>query len=183
VDRRPGTGWPLTRVRNLVYSARGGFTVIELVATLAVTALLVAVGVSAYRTHVVRDQVAATVVRSEVLQARVAEAFRRLGMPPRDTAEAGISPEAPAMLGGHIEALTVIDGRIEVTFGSGADPAISGERLSLTPFETVSREIVWVCGNKVPDLGLEPLGFSGGARQAVQVLTTVDARYLPSSCR
>jgi len=163
-------------------SARG-VTLTELAAALAATAIIGAVGVSAYRTHVVRTEVTRVVEAAGPLEHHVVTAFHTLGVPPRDAVEAGIPADAPAMLGSHIEALTVVDGRIEITFGNGADPAIAGERLSLTPFETVAREVVWICGNKVPDLGLEPLGFAGGARQAVQVLTTVDARYLPSSCR
>ena len=160
-----------------------GVTITELAAALAATAIIGAVGVSAYRTHLVRTEVARVVEAATPLEHHVETAFHALGIPPRDAAEAGIPADAAAMLGGHIEALTVVDGRIELTFDKGADPAIAGARLSLTPFETVSRDVVWICGNKVPDLGLEPLGFSGGARQAVQVLTTVDARYLPSLCR
>jgi len=160
-----------------------GVTIAELAAALAATAIIGAVGVSAYRTHLVRTEVARVVEAAGPLEHRVVTAFHAIGMPPRDAIEAGIPTDAPAKLGSHVEALTVIDGRIEFTFGNGADPAIAGERLSLTPFETVSREVVWVCGNKVPSLGLEPLGFSGGVRQAQQVLTTVDARYLPSVCR
>jgi hypothetical protein len=47
----------------------------------------------------------------------------------------------------------------------------------------VGRDIVWICGNALPGAGLEPLGFAGGARRAVQTITTIDARYLPSACR
>jgi type IV pilus assembly protein PilA len=160
-----------------------GVTLTELAAALAATAIIGAVGVSAYRTHGVRADIARVIETADPVKQRVVAAFHALGMPPRDTAEAGIPANAVAAIDGPIEALAVIDGRIEVTFGNSADPAIAGERLSLTPFETVVREVVWICGNQVPELGLEPLGFAGGARQAVQVLTTVDARYLPSSCR
>lgn len=160
-----------------------GVTITELAAALAATAIIGAVGMSAYRTHLVRTEIAHVIAAADPFEHRVVTAFRAIGMPPRDAGEAGIPVDASTVLGNHVEALAVIDGRIEVTFGDGADPAIAGERLSLTPFETVSREVVWVCGNKVPDLGLKPLGFAGGARQAVQVLTTVDTRYLPSVCR
>ena len=50
-------------------------------------------------------------------------------------------------------------------------------------FEAVGRDIVWLCGNALAGPGLEPLGFAGGARRAVQTITTIDARYLPSACR
>ena len=169
-------------MRGLAFSARG-FTLIELVAALAVTALLAAAGLSAYRTHVVRDQIAATVVRSEPLQARVAESFRRFGVPPRDAAAAGMPQEAGRSLGGYVASIAITDGRIDIRYDDAADSAIAGRTLSLTPFETVGRDVVWVCGNALPGAGLEPLGFAGGARRALQTITTIDARYLPSACR
>lgn len=168
---------------NLVFSAGRGFTLIELVATLAVTALVAAVGLSAYRTHVVRDQIAATVVRSEPLQAQVAESFRRFGVPPRDAAEAGMPRDAGRSLGDYVASIAITDGRIDIRYDDAADAAIAGRTLSLTPFETVSRDILWVCGNALPGAGLEPLGFAGGARRAAHTITTIDARYLPSACR
>ena len=58
-----------------------------------------------------------------------------------------------------------------------------GSVLSLTPFETAEQDVVWICGNRAPSVGLQPLGFVGGSRQATQVLTTIDTRYLPSICR
>ncbi len=160
-----------------------GFTVIELVATLAVTALIAAAGFSAYRTHVVRDRIAATVVRSEPLQARVAESFRRFGVPPRNAAEAGVPHDAGSSLGDYVASVAVSDGRIDIRYHDAADAAIAGQTLSLTPFETVGRDVVWVCGNALPGIGLEPLGFAGGVRQALQTVTTIDGRYLPSACR
>jgi type II secretory pathway pseudopilin PulG len=161
----------------------GGFTLIELVAALAATVLVAAVGLSAYRTHVVRDQVAATLVRSEALQARVAESFQRFGVPPRDAAEAGVPADAGRSLADYVGSVAITDGRIDIRYDDAADAAIAGRTLSLTPFETVSRDVVWVCGNALPGAGLEPLGFAGGVRRALQTITTIDARYLPSACR
>ena len=164
-------------------SGARGFALIELVAALTVTALLAAVGFSAYRTHIVRDQLAATVVRSEPIQARVAESFRRFGVPPRDAAEVGMPPDAASSLGDYVASVAITDGRIDIRYHDGAAAAIAGRTLSLTPFETVGRDVVWVCGNALPGAGLEPLGFAGGAQRALQTITTIDARYLPSACR
>jgi prepilin-type N-terminal cleavage/methylation domain-containing protein len=169
-------------VRGLVFFA-GGFTLIELIAALAVTALLAGVGFSAYRTYAVRDRIAATLVRSEPIQARVADAFRRYGAPPRDAREAGIPDDARRSLGDYVASVAITDGRIDIRYENAADTAIAGQTLSLTPYETVGRDVVWVCGNALPGAGLEPLGFAGGARRAIQTITTIDARYLPSACR
>jgi type II secretory pathway pseudopilin PulG len=169
-------------VRGLVFFA-GGFTAVELVAALAVTALVAAVGLSAYRTYVVRDQIAATVVRAEAIQARVADSFRRLGVPPHDGMDAGVPRDAARSLGDYVASVAVTDGRIDIRYEDSADDVIAGRTLSLTPFETVGRDVVWICGNALPGAGLEPLGFAGGPRQALQAITTIDRRYLPSACR
>jgi prepilin-type N-terminal cleavage/methylation domain-containing protein len=164
-------------------SLGAGFTLTELVIALAVTGLLGAVGVSAYRTYIIRSQIAATVELSAPLKERVATAFRRTGVPPSDSGEAGLPMDAYRLLGPHVASVAIDDGRIEIRFAGLADRTTASQSLYLTPFETATREVLWVCGNAIPGPGLEPLGFAGGAGQAVQVVTTIDARYLPSSCR
>jgi prepilin-type N-terminal cleavage/methylation domain-containing protein len=181
-DPTPGAE-TLTQVRNLIVSAARGYTLIELVTALAVTALVVVVGFSGYRTYAVRDQIAAMVVRSQPLQAQVAGAFRRFGAPPRDAAEAGMPDDFGRSLGADVASVAITDGRIDIRYLDAADAGIAGKTLSLTPFETADRDVVWVCGNALPGPGLNPLGFAGGAHRAVQAVTRIDPRYLPSSCR
>jgi hypothetical protein len=166
-----------------VASSASGFTIIELVAALCVTALIAAVGFSAYRTYKVRDRIAATLVRSEPLQARIVASFHRFGVPPHDATAAGLPEDARGLLGDYVASVAVSDGRIDIRYGTAADAAIAGRTLSLTPFETASRDVVWVCGNALPGAGLEPLGFAGGAQRAVQTITTIEPRFLPSACR
>ena len=105
-------------------------------------------------------------------------------MPPANAEAAGIDETARRLLSGsEVGSLEIDNGRIELHFAASADPAIAGKVLSLVPFETADQEIVWVCGNEQPDVGLEPLGFAGGARQAAQTATQIEDRYLPPSCR
>jgi type IV pilus assembly protein PilA len=159
-----------------------GITVIELLMVVAVTMLIGAVGVSAFRTYVVRARIAESLALASSAETRVERAFRSTGLPPTDRHAAGLPAGADAY-GDDVESIDVVNGRIEIRFGDAADSAIAGRTLSVTPFETADLRIVWICGNKVPGVGLNPLGFAGGASQAVQVLTTIEARYLPSSCR
>jgi len=160
-----------------------GFSLLELTATLAATAVIGAVVASAYRTYTVRAQIAASVALAVSVQNHVIEAFKATGILPIDRHAAGLSSRINNIAGDYVESIDVTDGRIEIDFGGKADPAIAGRVLSLTPFESVDNQVVWICGNKIPGVGLNPLGFAGGGRQAVQVLTTIEARYLPSTCR
>jgi hypothetical protein len=153
-----------------------GFTVIELAAILAVTALVVALGYSAHRTHLVRAQIAAGIAAAKPVQDGVQQAFRKHGEPP---ARVNVDQAASAL----VESFTVVDGRIDILYGNRADPVIAGRHLSLTPYETATLAVTWTCGNAIPGAGVQPLGFAGGGRQAVQIATTVEARWLPRECR
>jgi type IV pilus assembly protein PilA len=163
--------------------ATRGFTVIELAMILAATAVVAAVGVSAYRTYAVRAQIAASITVTTPLRQAIEQAFRRSGIPPADRNAAALAHANDVELGDYLDSLVVANGRIELTFGGDSDEAIAGRTLSLTPFETADLRVVWICGNRIPGVGLEPLGFAGGADQAIQVLTAIEARYLPSTCR
>jgi ribosome modulation factor len=85
--------------------------------------------------------------------------------------------------GNYVDHVEVVRGRVDIRFGRNADDAIAGRTLSLTPFETADQRIVWLCGNKLPGPGLQPLGFAGGAAEPVQMLTLIEVRFLPPSCR
>ncbi len=163
--------------------ATAGFTLVELAAVLAVTAIIGALGVSAYRTYAVRAEIANGIAGTEAVRDRVTAAFKTTGIPAVDRQAAGLAPGPDAAWGDYVDDVQVVGGRIDVRFGRDADDAIAGRTLSLTPFETADQRIVWLCGNKLPGLGLEPLGFAGGAAQPVQVLTLIEVRYLPPHCR
>jgi prepilin-type N-terminal cleavage/methylation domain-containing protein len=160
-----------------------GFSLVELLAVVAVTAVVGGVAISAYHTYAVRAQIADGIAHTQPARDRAAASFRATGVPPRDRLAAGIGPGHDPAWGDYVADIDVVNGRIDIRFGGAADDAIAGRTLSITPFETIDQSVVWVCGNKVPGVGLEPLGFAGGAPQPVQVLSPIDARYLPPSCR
>ncbi len=160
-----------------------GISLVELLAIIGVTLVMGAVAVSAYRTYSIRAQIAAGIAGAAGIQAHVARAFKRDGSPPRDRHATGLVDDPVNEVATYIESVEVIDGRIELRYGRGADEALAGSVLSLTPFETADLDVVWVCGNRQPGVGLKPLGFMAGSRHATQVLTAIDDRYLPSNCR
>jgi type IV pilus assembly protein PilA len=170
---------PSTRLRSTL----GGFTQLEAVAAIAVTVLIGALGVAALRTFLVRGQVTESIAFAKYAQDQVTVAFRRNGIPPADLEDAGLGDGSFVAEARYIGAVRVIDGRIDLVFGGEADQAIAGRTLPLTPFETADLQVIWVCGTKPPEVGLKPLGFAGGADQAVQAPPTVEPRYLPRACR
>jgi Tfp pilus assembly protein PilE len=160
-----------------------GVTAVELLATVAVTAVVAAVLASAYHTHAVRAQVAAAIAQTAATRARIEEAYEKNGEPPNDRRRAGLATDPSSDTSGVVSAIEVDNARIDVSFGDAADPAIRGGFLSLTPYETAGREVVWICGNKVAGVGLKPLGFAAGTVQAVQRVAGIEPRYLPTGCR
>lgn len=159
-----------------------GLTTIEVVVALAVTGLMLSLVVSAVDTYLVRGQVAESLALAAPLQHRVAHAFRSSGVPPGDELVRA-QPTGELAGGPYVDNIEIRDGRIDLRFGGAADAALAGHVLSLIPFETADLEVVWVCGSAVPGVGLHPLGFSGGSRQAVQTPASIEPRYLPPACR
>jgi type IV pilus assembly protein PilA len=158
-----------------------GYTLIELLLALAVTGVLGAVIASSYRTYAVRGEVLSGIELANDWRKVVEKTFEHSGQIPGDWRALGVEPQLASAR--YVEALTVVDGRLDVTFGREANAAISGRSVSLTPYETASLEIIWVCGNAVAGRGLKPLGFAAGGTQSVQRSATVESRYLPAGCR
>jgi Tfp pilus assembly protein PilE len=159
-----------------------GLAVIELAIVIAVTLVMGALAVSAYRTHTARQEVRESLATVTALQKLVTDAFTRTGVPPISEREL---PGSSAAKQPHrfIETVTIEHGAIAMQFGNGAEKSLRGRSVHVTPFETMEGEVVWVCGIRPPDVGLYPLGFSGGTNLAPKAGTTVEPRYLPGECR
>jgi hypothetical protein len=163
--------------------ASAGFTLFEFAVVLTVTALVGALAVSAYRTYTVRAEIASGIASTVGVRERVIAAFNATGIPPKDRLAAAIPPGRDASWGDFVEDIEIVNGRVDIRFGRASNEAIAGRTLSMTPYETADQRAVWLCGNQLPGVGLDPLGFAGGTTQPVQVLTRIEARYLPPNCR
>jgi len=164
-------------------SKLNGLALTELVLALLMTAVLVSVGVSAFQTYSARAQINRALNATTDLRTDIARLYARERRTPSEE-NGDWAREAPSLADGHIVAsLQIVHGRIDLVFGGRARAPIAGRVLSLTPYETATLEIIWICGNRIPGPGLEPLGFSAGGPQAEQRVTTIEARYLPPECR
>jgi hypothetical protein len=170
-------------VRQRHGKAAEGISIVEVIAALSAGCVVAALSVSSYRTYMVRKQIAACTRVAANARDHVVQAFRSTGEPPADRNAANLVGDATADSGPFVAGIDVADGRVMILVSDDADAAIAGQTLSLTPYETADLKVVWICGNKVPGTGLKPLGFANGGRQSSQMLTTIDARYLPSDCR
>ncbi len=163
--------------------AQGGFTLIELMIVVAIIGILSSLAITAFQTYTIRAQVAEGLQIATNAKAGISEVFIDRGEAPNNRAAAGLTQNAVDTSGNYVTAVEIDNGRIGVTFGNDANASIAGQTLYLTPYETADLGVVWRCGNAPEFTGLQTMGTSGGGNAAVFTATTVDNRYLPSTCR
>lgn len=134
-----------------------GFTLIELMITVAIIAILSAIAIPAYQDYLVRAQVAEGLTLATTAKSALLDYYNDRGVFPTTNAQAGLG-SATSITGNYVRSVRVgnADGSIRVTFGTSANAKIAGQELVLTA-DTTGGAINWDCGG-------------------------IDRRYLPSPC-
>lgn len=162
---------------------QNGFTLIELMIVIAIIGILASVATSAYQTYIIRAQVTEGVHLAASAKTPIVDAFINDGQAPANRTETGMTPNAGDTQSNYVSAVEVVNGRVDITFGNRANAVIAARILTLTPYETPELNVVWRCGNSPAPAGLSPMGTSGSGNTTTYAASTVDNRYLPSTCR
>ena len=138
-----------------------GFTLIELMIVVAIIAILAAIALPAYQDYLIRSQVSEGSVLSDGAKTAFAEFYSNTGRFPPSNASAGLA-SAASISGKYVSNVNVATaaGQIQAVFsGVDANAAILGNILIFSA-NTNAGSIEWTCKS-----------------------TTINAKYLPTSCR
>ncbi|MHA6898001.1 pilin [Ralstonia pseudosolanacearum] len=141
-----------------LHQKQKGFTLIELMITVAIVGILAAVALPAYQNYTIRAQVSEGFTLAGGVQTAVAEFYAQNGAYPADLSKIGVTT---APTGKYTTSVGMINGVILVTYGNGANSKIKDTgTVTLTPTDDGQGNIHWKCA-------------PGG---------TVTTAYVPSSC-
>lgn len=132
-----------------------GFTLIELMVTVAIIGILGAVAVPAYQDYTIRGQVAEGFSLASGVKVAVAEYYSNHGNYPAEIADIGISSSQTNFVQ---ETLLEEEGKITAVFGGNSNIAVHNGTISLVPVESSNGNLKWQCHS------------------------SIEKKYLPNSC-
>ncbi len=119
---------------------QNGFTLIELMITVAIVGVLSAIELPAYQDYTIRAQVSEGIYLTNGAKIFVVNYFTERGRFPENNQEAGF----PGATGKYVSNVEIKEeGVIEATFGNNTNIRLANETVNLVPLETTSGNLIW----------------------------------------
>ena len=153
-----------------------GFTMLEMMAVVAVIGILAMIALPSYLDRIVREQIKEALPLADIAKQPIAASWSLSQTFPVDNASAGLPP-AEKIVANYVSAVAVENGAIHITFGNRANGAIAGKILTLRPAvveDTPIVPIAWACGYAEAP---EKMTVKGENR------TSIPEKLLPFECR
>jgi type IV pilus assembly protein PilA len=159
-----------------------GFTLIELMIVVAIIGILAAIAIPAYQDYTIRSQVSEGLAMAGAAKAAIAETFSQTGSWPNDNTAAGIGANNE-ITGKYVTDVLISNGTIVITYGSQANQAIGGKKLSIRPAVSVNNDVVWVCGTAALPAGANYTTSGTSTDTSGAGTNDVLNKYRPAACR
>lgn len=152
-----------------------GYTLMELMAVLAVIFILLLMATPSYLGRHIQYQISEALQLAEIAKRPIAAIWATHQSLPLDNAGAGL-PDPGKIVSNVVKSISVEEGAIQITFGNHAYQLLQDKMLTLRPAVVEDAPVVpvvWVCG-----LSSAPGSMSvKGANK-----TSIPAKYLPPGC-
>jgi type IV pilus assembly protein PilA len=157
---------------GMTKTTQSGFTLIELMITVAIIGILGALAAPSYQAYVQRSEVSEGFNLAGGWKVEIAEYYSVNGTWP---SQGDLTANAQAV-GQYESNITVTNGVIQITYGGPAvNPNLVGTTLTLVPYTNDNGDVLWQCGKATPPPGQ----IADGAVPN----TSVPDPMLPGACR
>jgi len=142
----------------------------------AIIGILAAIAIPAYQDYLIRSQVSEGLTMAAASKVGIAEFYANKGEWPSGNSAAGLGDPSDIQ-GKYVQSIEVANGGIQITYGNEANVNnLASETLGLQPGASVNGDVIWKCGR-----AKDPSGW--GTDIASAASTSIEGKYLPSSCR
>lgn len=150
--------------RLMQHGSIRGFTLIELMITIAVVAILVAIAVPAYKDYTIRAKFAECINNAAVPKVSISEYRQTLGAWPPSLTQAGLTNAGISQYCSGLINYQATTGAFTIDANEAAiDPSLDPLEPTMTPTDTPSGMTNWTCSR-------------GSTAEK-------DVKYLPATCR